>query len=75
MVTTWFPRSLNRDNRHSIDCMMGLMPFIGSLSGFYDMAHTHCTGSGTGQGMKNDGFLYNIMYCAHYTGIDTENNC
>ena len=32
------------------------------------MAHTHCMGPGPGQGPGNDGFLYDAMYCTHYTG-------
>ena len=29
------------------------------------MAHTHCTGPGS------DEFLYDAMYCTHYTGTGT----
>ena len=33
------------------------------------MAHSHCTGLGQGRG--NDGSLYYVMYCTHYTGTGT----
>ena len=31
------------------------------------MVHTHCTEPGQGQGPGNDEFLYDAMYCTHYT--------
>ena len=35
------------------------------------MAHSHCTGQGQGLGPENVRFLFNAIYCAHYTGTGT----
>ena len=68
-------RALNKHPVIAMNAPLGEPPgFTYTLSAL--VARVHCTGPGQGQRLGNDGFLYCIMYCAHYawTGTGTWNH-